>query len=110
MVSRPRHVRSSPQSKHSTARVARPLCASNGLGRSHGLDRHQRHRLWPIKQRQLYWRARYRLVDGDVKLLHVVVVVALLDSVTGVKGGEQCAAAGVLAPPLNDNRRRLARR
>ena len=30
MVSRPRHVRSSPQSRHSSARVARPLCANSG--------------------------------------------------------------------------------
>jgi hypothetical protein len=31
MVSRPRHVRSSPQSRHSSARVARPPCAKRGL-------------------------------------------------------------------------------
>jgi hypothetical protein len=32
MVSRTRHVRSSPQSRHSSARVARPLCAKNRHG------------------------------------------------------------------------------
>jgi hypothetical protein len=30
MVSRQRHVRSFPQSRHSSARVARPLCANSG--------------------------------------------------------------------------------
>ena len=36
ILTSPRHVRSSPQSRHSLARVARPLCAINGHCGSRG--------------------------------------------------------------------------